>query len=107
MEKFSINIANDFSDKPGGRWISLGANSGEAFYNDLLLPEFKKAIKEKEKLYIYLDGVKSYPNSFLDQSFGELARNYEVLLVSDTIQFRTKTFNWVIEYINDEIWFRK
>ena len=69
MEKYSIRIASEFSDKPGGRGRHLGSNSGQEFYEDILLPRFEQAISDDDKLYVYLDGAKSYPNSFLDQSF--------------------------------------
>ncbi|WP_321436249.1 DUF4325 domain-containing protein [uncultured Bacteroides sp.] len=107
MEKYSINIASDFSDKPGGRWKSLGSNSGELFYETILLPKFEQAIACHELLYIYLDGVKSYPNSFLDQSFGELGRVKGAQVVCDKIIFKTQSFNWIVSYIKDEIWFKK
>lgn len=107
MEKFRINIATDFSDKPGGRWKNLGPNSGELFYETILLPKFEEAIGCHEPLYIYLDGVKSYPNSFLDQSFGELGRVKGVNVVCNNIIFKTESFNWIISYIKNEIWFKK
>lgn len=107
MEKFSIKIAQEFSDKLGGRWIKLGPNSGELFYEEMLLPKYNEAVSAGEKLYIYLDGAKSYPNSFLDQSFGHLARVKGVDEVSKNIVFRTELFQWVVSYINDEIWFKK
>lgn len=107
MEKFSITIANDFSDKPGGRYKSLGPNSGEEFFDSILLPKFEQAISENELLYVYLDGVKSYPNSFLDQSFGELARMKGAELVERTIVFKTSGYQWVVNYIKNEIWYRK
>ena len=104
MEKYAIRIAEEFSDKPGGRWRDLGSNSGEEFYEDILLPKFDEARKDGEKLYIYLDGAKSYPNSFLDQSFGELGRKYGKDIVADTIIFKTVGFLWIVKYIKEEIW---
>lgn len=107
MEKYTITIANDFSDKPGGRWKDLGPNSGEEFYETLLLPKFNEAANANEHLYIYLDGAKSYPNSFLDQSFGELGRKKGPEYVNQTIVFKTEAFSWVVKYIKEEIWFKK
>lgn len=107
MEEYSIRIATEFSDKPGGRWRNLSSNSGEAFYEDILLPKFKIAKEEGKKLFIYLDGAKSYPNSFLDQSFGELGRKYGVKTVEDIIIFKTTGFLWTVNYIKTEIWQRK
>ena len=107
MEKYKIEIAIDFSDKLGGRWIKLGPFSGELFYNDLLVIKFNEAFKEKEKLHIYLDGTKGYGSSFLDQSFGELARNFGIKNVEETIVFHTEFFNWDVSYIKEEIWAKK
>lgn len=99
-----IKIADEFTRTPGGRWKRLGENSGEEFYETLLLPRFEQAIEERGKLFVYLDGARSYPNSFLDQSFGELAREKGVNIVRNTIVFETKNFPWIVDYINKEIW---
>ncbi len=107
MERFRIEIAKDFGDKLGGRWIKLGPFSGELFYNILLKPKFETALLENEKLHIYLDGAKGYGSSFLDQSFGELARKFGVEDVEKTIVFHTDFFEWNVKYIKDEIWSKK
>ena len=104
MEDLKITIATQFNDKLGGRWIKLGPFSGEEFYNTLLEPKYLEARKNKIKLHIYLDGTKGYGSSFLDQSFGELARNNNVPEVKDTIVFHTKFFTWNVKYIEEEIW---
>ena len=36
--------------------------------------------------------------------FGELARNYGAEKVRNTIIFKTSVFQWVVDYINKEIW---
>lgn len=107
MEKFSINIANDYSEILGGRWIKLGPYSGEDFYNLILKPKFEEALNVKEKLHVYLDGTKGYGSSFLDQSFGELARIHGVSKVKDIIEFHTHYFKWYVDYIKNEIWEKK
>ena len=103
MEK-RINIAKDFSIVLGGRRKEFGEYSGQEFYEDQLLPAFQSAVQENEKLYIELDGTKGYPSSFLDQSFGQLAREKGVDLVKSTIIFETKVFQWIVDYIKVEIW---
>lgn len=103
MEK-TINIARDYSPILGGRWIRLGPHSGEDFYNTLLEKTYLEAFKKGEKLIIELDRTKGYPSSFLDQSFGELARKYGVENVRKTLELRGTVFKWVIDYINKEIW---
>lgn len=107
MEKFKIDIAKDFSDKLGGRWKRLGPFSGELFYNTILKQKYIEAIEANENLHIYLDGTKGYGSSFLDQSFGELAREFGVDKVEKTIIFYTKYFTWYVNYIKKEIWEKK
>lgn len=103
MEEVRIIIATDFTHTPGGRWIKLGPFSGEQFYDDWLLPKYNEAKSHDVKLHLYLDGVRSYPSSFLDQSFGELYRQ-EGNDVRDRIVFHAEEKAWVIDYIKSEIW---
>jgi len=104
MEELKINIATEFNDKLGGRWIKLGPYSGEDFYNKLLLPRFELAQSTDTKLNIYMDNAKGYGSSFLDQSFGELARKFGVLEVKEKLIFHTDFFGWHVKYLNEEIW---
>lgn len=104
MEEVSINIATEFSDKLGGRWIRLGPNSGEEFYEKLLYPRYNLAKQNNNKLHIYMDGTKGYGSSFLDQTFGELARKYGVKEVEEMLVFKTNDFKWNVKYIKEEIW---
>lgn len=99
-----INIAKDYSTTLGGRWIKLGYYSGEEFYNNILEPKYLEASKADDKLIIELDGTTGYPSSFLDQSFGELARKYGSENVRNTIVFDAKVFAWIADYIKSEIW---
>ncbi len=104
MEKYKIDIAKDFSPVLGGRYKRLGPYSGEEFYEKHLEPMYIKAKDDNEMLYIYLDGVKSYPSSFLDQSFGELWRNHLSSDVKARIVFKQVTKQWTVDYINNDIW---
>lgn len=107
MEKYKIEISKEFGDKLGGRWIKYGPFSGELFYNTILKQKFEDAFKEDEKLHIYLDGTKGYGSSFLDQSFGLLAREFGSENVNKTIVFHTDFFAWNVKYLKDEIWKKK
>lgn len=104
MEKYKIDIAKDFSPNLGVRYKSLGPHSGEEFYDNLLEKRFKEAKAENVQLHIYLDGASPYGSSFLDESFGKLARNYSVSDVSKTIVFHTVNYKWIEEYIKSNIW---
>ena len=70
----SIKIAEDFSDAPGGRYITEGPYSGELFRNEILLPKYLEAINNNEILSIDFDGSFGYSTSFLEESFGGLTR---------------------------------
>lgn len=70
----TISIAREFTMTPGGRYISEGDFSGELFREKLLWPAFAKAKETNEELVIDLDGGYGYGTSFLDESFGGLAR---------------------------------
>jgi hypothetical protein len=69
-----INIAKDFSKTPGPRYKKNGKFSGEEFRETILLPKFREAQKNHEKLTINLDGGFGYLISFLEEAFGGLAR---------------------------------
>ena len=99
----SISVANDFSITPGGRYITESPDSGEKFYNEILKPCFEKALKEKKKLLIDLDGTFGYLNSFINQSFGELSREYGSKKVLNTIKLKSEDEPSLINKINDNI----
>ena len=66
----TINIANDFSRTPAGRYLSDGPKSGEAFREQELIP----ALKSAEKVILELDGGEGYGSSFLEEALGALVR---------------------------------
>lgn len=70
----TYKIAEMFTDKPGGRYISDGPFSGEEFREK----ELKKLIEQhkdlEEPIIIDFDGGYGYGNSFLEESFGGLVR---------------------------------
>lgn len=74
----TLNIPRDFSEKPGARYEAQGPNSGEVFYRDKLRPMYLEACSSGESLTVIFDGALGYPPSFLDQSFGSLAREFGV-----------------------------
>lgn len=104
MEKYKIDIAQDFSPNLGVRYKSLGPYSGEEFYEEKLEKMFKEAKAANEQLHIYLDGASPYGSSFLDESFGKLARNFSVAEVAKIIVFHTVNYKWIVEFIKSNIW---
>jgi len=85
-----IDIARDFTTVPGPRYRRQGAYSGEEFREDILKPRFVQAQQAKEQLIIQLDGTKyGYPTSFLEETFGGLAREFGIETVQSGLVFRT------------------
>jgi hypothetical protein len=83
-------MAEEFHKDPGARQIIDGKNSGEIFYEKLLLPRFKKAKEGKYILKIDLDGVFGYPSSFISESFGVLSKKYGSVEVLKYISFKSE-----------------
>ena len=63
---------------PGGRYISDGPFSGEAFRDEILLPALLASIATGQRLQVVLDGVPGYGSSFLEEAFGGLVRSGEL-----------------------------
>lgn len=74
MELIEVKIARDYSTTPGPRYIKEGDNSGELFRQQILYPSFQRALNEKRKIRVDLDGTAGYGTSFLEESFGGLIR---------------------------------
>lgn len=66
-----INVAREFSEVPFGRFRSDSRFSGEAFREDLLIPN----LKNESEVEVILDGTEGYGSSFLEESFGGLIRH--------------------------------
>ena len=98
-----INICNDFTDTPGARYRSEGDFSGEEFRETILIPKNEEAVKSKEQLKIELDGGYGYATSFLEESFGGLARIYEIQEVLNTLFFVSEDETGLIDEITEYI----
>lgn len=90
MNEVKLSIARDFSTTPGGRFQKDGEHSGEEFRIKYLLPKYKEAKKDKSRLVVDLDGCMGYPSSFLDESFGGLAKLFEKENILDSITLISK-----------------
>src|SRR4051794_13814569 len=85
-----INIAREFSDLPGPRYKEEGEHSGQDFRERILQPKFDEARRTHQRLMIELDGAKfGYPSSFLEESFGGLARQFGSEAVLQTLVFQS------------------
>ncbi|MET3109445.1 hypothetical protein AAKU67_004308 [Oxalobacteraceae bacterium GrIS 2.11] len=68
----TINIADQFSRYPAGRYQTDGPYSGEFFRNKYLVPALKEP--NNDKIVVNLDGARGYGSSFLEEAFGGLVR---------------------------------
>jgi hypothetical protein len=77
MKTTIIKFAAAFTDCPGGRSRIDGDFSGEQFREDLLEP----ALARYDHVILDLNGVFSFPSSFVNEAFGVLAseRGLEVV----------------------------
>lgn len=96
-----INIANDFTTSPGGRFKKEGDNSGELFRETILYPKYQEAKEKGEKLEINLDGCMGYPSSFIDESFGGLSRLLKDKSILDTMTFISNDQPSLVEEIKE------
>ena len=105
MKEIIINIANDFTDTPGPRYIDEGNFSGELFRKKLLLKKYNLAKKNNLNLVIELDGAYGYPPSFLEEAFGGLVRETKdnPNTIKKIIKFTSKTRPQLIERIYEYI----
>lgn len=81
-----INIANDFSKAPGGRYHPVDGNkTGQLFRQTFL----ERPLKETDEVIeINLDGAVGYPSSFLDEAFAGLVREgYDVDMLKKRLKF--------------------
>ena len=87
----TINIAKEYTERPGGRYISEGPYSGEDFREKILLPIFNDALKTGDRITVILDGGYGYAPSFLEEAFGGLVR-----------KTKDKTIESIFTIISDE-----
>jgi len=86
----TLVIATDFTKTPGPRKAADGDFSAEEFRSKILKPKFEEARSKKEKLLVDLDGGFGYFDSFLEESFGGLAREYGIQPVLETLEFKSE-----------------
>ena len=77
MSSITINIAKEYTQTPGGRYVKEGPFSGEDFRERRLIPLVAKAMDENCQLVIILDGGFGYAPSFLEEAFGGLIRKMQ------------------------------
>lgn len=86
-----ISISKEFSRYPAGRYIKDGPYSGEAFREKLLVPSLEKY----DQVFVDLDDVSGYGDSFLEEAFGGLVRNgnFSKEELKNRMSLKTKKFS--------------
>ena len=97
MTQMKINLAEDFSEFPAGRYKTDGPSSGEAFRDDLLVP----ALKTHDIVYVDLDGTLGLGSSFLEEAFGGLIRKSG--FKKSEVEKKLKV-SCSLESYSDEVW---
>lgn len=92
-----IIMKTDFTFTPGARDYDDGKESGQEFFEKVLLPKFEIALSANSKLKIDLDGVEGYPSSFLSESFSLLGNKFGSDLVWNNLIIKS---NEVPKYIS-------
>lgn len=104
-----LNIGQEFSLDPVGRYYDDGDSSGEKFREKCLTPRLR-ALKDGEKLIIVLDdGVEAYGSSFLTEGFAGIVKYgyFTADQVIEKIQFKytDPDFSFfkgkIIQYLNE------
>lgn len=103
MGELKIKIAKDFSSTPGPRYEKEGYYSGERFRSDILKPALEKALRNKRKLIVDLDGTEGYGTSFLEESFGGLIREegFSYSQITKTIEIVSEEEDFLKEDIEE------
>lgn len=101
MEK--ITISKDFTETPGGRYICEGPFSGEEFRENILKQKYEECRNKKNKLLVDLDGGYGYATSFLEESFGGLARIYEPSEILETLVIKSNDEEELVDEISKYI----
>jgi hypothetical protein len=98
-----INVAKDFSDTPGPRARDEGDFSGEEFLETRLRPAYLNAVNEGGSLLVDLDGTEGYATSFLEATFGGLAREFDAADILRVLTFKSDDEPFLIQEIKEYI----
>ncbi len=93
-----IKIADSFTT-PGHRSREDGPHSGEFFLDTVLKPAYESSLAKNETLVVDLDGTAGYATSFLEASFGGLARIHPFLDVLKNVKIISTTEPYLVEEI--------
>ena len=97
MNQHTIDLAQDFTDFPFGRYRDDGQASAEVFRDDILIP----ALKRYDFVTVDLGGTNYYGSSFLEETFGGLVRHG---FTKDELEEKLKVVHKILPSIEEEAW---
>lgn len=83
IETRTYNFAKEFTRFPGGRLRKDGPFSGEEFREDVLLP----LLEQFQLVKMDLSDTRGFGSSFIDESFGEVAKRLGLERVMRQLEF--------------------
>lgn len=98
LSTYDIRVAEDFHSAPLGRVTEDGPFNGTRFRREHLIP----ALKEHQRVRIILDGA-MMGSSFLEESFGGLARDNVTLQDVGRIELVSEEIPSYVEEIREYI----
>lgn len=103
----TINIAKDYSETVGARYISGGPHSGEDFRDNFLESRYLYCLFNQELLVINFDGGYGYPPGFLEEVFGGMVRKgysyYELISVMEFISDEEpRLISQIMQYMQEQ-----
>lgn len=105
MKTHRLDIGQDFSDVPSGRYPEDGDFNGQRFRKEFLVP----LLHANDRLEVVLDNTEGFGSSFLEEAFGGLIReegfrkgDLEGRLVLISGEPRTKRYKRKIEQYLDK-----
>jgi len=78
---------SEWCDAPIARFRSDGEKSGQELREDILKPAIL-SLQDGEKLLVDFDGMIGCTSSFIDEAFGELARDIEPDTLISTLEIK-------------------
>lgn len=99
MTNIYLSVADDFSYEPGSRYRWEGPFSAEEFTEEHVFPLFEEARQKGVKLVIDLDRTAGYATSFLEGTFGGLARRYGKKAVKESLEVVSNDDPYLLNFI--------
>ncbi len=100
-----INIARDFTQFPGARYITDGKFSGEEFYETILKPKVKSVWDVKdETITIDFDGTYGFASSFISEISIRLVNDFkDKNKIYEKIKFKSEEDPLLIDSLKSNI----